>query len=237
VVAHGFGASIAETRPVVSGTPGTRVFYEARGHGTAPSAVGTSYAELAEDLLAVADAHGATQAVGVSLGAGTLLRLLCAHPSRFSRLLLFLPAAVDGPLSPFAVRRSAGLTQALATDDAGAVEAWVRSELPPGLSGPSVEAYVHARVGYLLASDLEPLVDVLARDRPVADRSLLGAVTADVLVVGQQDDPLHPASVARDLGTLLPRCRVEVFARPGVMFRERARLRTLVAGHLDGPSG
>jgi len=236
-VAHGFGASIAETRPVVSGTGGTRVFYEARGHGSAPPATGTSYAELARDLLAVADAHGATQAVGVSLGAGTLLRLLCDHPARFSRLLLFLPAAVDGPLSPFAVRRSAGLAQALAVDDPGAVEAWVRSELPPDLSGSSVEAYVHARVAHLLASDLEPLVEVLARDRPVPDRSLLAAVTADVLVVGQEDDPLHPASVARELGSLLPHSRVEVFARPGVLFRERARLRTLVAGHLNAPSG
>ena len=221
----------------MSGTAGTRVFYEARGHGAAPSAVRTGYGELATDLLRVADAHGATQAVGVSLGAGTLLRLLCGHPHRFSRLVLFLPAAVDGPLSPFAVRRSAGLAQALAVDDVAGVEAWVRSELPPDLSGPSVDAYVRARVAHLLASDLEPLVEVLARDRPVLDRAALRAVTAEVLVVGQEDDPLHPASVARDLGTALPRSRVEVFPRPGVMFRERERLRSLVSGHLARPSG
>jgi len=222
---------------VVSGTPGTRVLYEARGHGRAPSAVGTGYAELADDLLRVADAHHATQALGVSLGAGTLLRLLCEHPTRFASVVLFLPAAVDGPLSPFAVRRSAGLARALAVDDAAAVEAWVRDELPPDLSGPSVEAYVRARVAHVMACDLEPLVSVLAADRPVRDRAALAAVTAEVLVVAQEDDPLHPAAVARDLGVLLPRVRVEVFTAPGVLFRERQRLRTLVADHLAPPSG
>jgi pimeloyl-ACP methyl ester carboxylesterase len=213
------------------------VFYEARGHGSAPSAAGTSYDELAADLLVVADAHGATQAVGVSLGAGTVLRLLCTHPDRFARVVLFLPAALDGPLSPSAVRRSAGLAQALAADDAVGVEAWVRSELPPGVSGPSVEAYVRARVAYVLASDLEPLVAVLGADRPVLDRSALARVTADVLVVGQEGDALHPAAVARELEVVLPHSSCAVFPEPGVLFRARGRLRSLVAGHLAGPSG
>jgi hypothetical protein len=39
-------------------------------------------------------------------------------------------------------------------------------------------------------------------------------------------------AVAEAVAAALPRARLEVFARPGVLFRERARLRALVVGHL-----
>lgn len=71
---------------------------------------------------------------------------------------------------------------------------------------------------------------------PVADRSALGAVSADVLVLAQEDDDLHPAQVARELVGVLPRARLVVFDRPGVVFRERPRLRALVSAFLNEAS-
>jgi pimeloyl-ACP methyl ester carboxylesterase len=233
VVAHGLGASLAETRPLLSGVPGTRVFLQARGHGDAPAPEQPGYAELAADLLAVADTHHATQAVGVSLGAGTLLRLLAAQPDRFARVVLFLPAALDAPRHDHAVRRVAALGAALSAGDREAVLSAVRAELPSDLSGPAVEAYAASRTDFLLASPALPaLLEALPEDPPVRSRTQLAAVTADVLVIAQQDDPLHPAQVARELAAVLPHARLVVFDRPGVLFRDRARLRELVAGHL-----
>jgi 3-oxoadipate enol-lactonase len=233
VVAHGFGASLAETRPLLSGVPGTRVLVQARGHGTSAAPVAPGYAELAADLARVADERGATQALGVSMGAGTLLRLLTAVPDRFARVVLFLPAALDRPRDDPAVRRVAGLSGALAAADRPGVEASVREELPTDLTGPAVDSYVTARTDFLLASPgLPALLAALVDDCPVPDRTALAAVSADVLLLAQEQDPLHPAQVARELAGLLPRARLVVFDRPGVVFRERARLRALVSAHL-----
>lgn len=232
VVAHGLGASLAETRPLLSGVPGTRVFYEARGHGAAPAPEKPGYGELAADLAGVADEHGATQALGVSMGAASILRLLSQAPTRFERVVLFLPAALDQPRRDNAVRRVVALSEALQAGDAAGVETAVRLELPDDLVGPAVDSYVRAHVDVLLASALPPLLAALPEDLPVPSRHDLAAVSADVLVLAQEGDPLHPAQVARELVGVLPRARLVVFDRPGVLFRERARLRALVVEHL-----
>jgi pimeloyl-ACP methyl ester carboxylesterase len=235
VAAHGLGASVAETRPLLGGVAGTRVFYAARGHGGSPLPDGPfDYRVLGEDLAQVADACGATRALGVSMGAGSLLSLLAGAPERFERVVLFLPAALDRPRTDEAVARVHALAAALEDGDAAVVERLVLEELPPDLRAlPAVEGYVRTRSAYLLAS---PGVAVALRAlpgvTPVPDRSALAAVSADVLLLAQEGDPLHPAQVARDLAAVLPKARLVVFDAPGVVFRERARLRALVTDFL-----
>jgi pimeloyl-ACP methyl ester carboxylesterase len=204
--------------------PGTKVFYEARGHGSAPLPEQVGYDELADDLDRIATETGATQALGVSLGAHTVLRLLCRVPDRFAKAVLFLPAALDEP----PVRRE-GLADALAAGDRERVLAWVRAELP---ADRDTSAYAAARTSYLLSSPgLRTLLDGLT-EPPVPDLALLGTVSTDVLVLAQEGDPVHPAAVARELAAALPRASLVVFDRPGVLWTARARLRSLVLGHL-----
>ena len=230
VAAHGLGASIAETRPLLSGVLGRRVFYAARGHdGTVPAPF--SYRDLGADLLAVADDAGATRALGVSMGAGALLSLLAVDPERFERVVLFLPAAIDRPRTDEAVRRMSLLADALERGDLPAVEAFVAAELPTDID---VGSYARTRARFLVES---PGIAVAVRSlpdvTPVPDRSVLGAVSAEVLVLSQEGDPLHPAQVGRDLVAVLPKARLVVFDRPGVAFRERTRLRALVSEFLN----
>ena len=236
LAAHGLGASVAETRPLLSGVPGTRVFFAARGHGGSPLPDGPfDYAALADDLRSVADEAGATQALGVSMGAGTLLRLLSGSPERFARVVLFLPAAIDAPRTDAAVRRLEALADALEAGDLAATEREVLLELPPDLrEAPVARTYVGTRARFLLASPgAARALRELPAVTPVADRSALAAVTADVLVLAQEGDALHPAQVARELVGVLPKARLVVFDQPGVVFRERARLRSLVSAFLD----
>jgi pimeloyl-ACP methyl ester carboxylesterase len=229
VVAHGLGASIPESRALAGGIPGTRLFPQARGHGDAPLPEQPGYGELADDLRAVADAHDATQALGTSMGAHALLRLLSTTPTRFERLVMFLPAAIDSP-----VRRPPALAEALRSADREAVLSVVRQEVL-GVPGASVDRYVEARTDFLLASPgLPALLEALPDDVPVPDRSVLAAVTAEVLVIGQEGDALHPASVARELAAALPRARLVVLEQPGAAFREPRLLRTLIGEHLGG---
>lgn len=232
-MAHGLGASVAETRPYLSGVPGTKAFLRLRGHGGAWTGE-PGYQVLADDLLAEADRVGATQALGVSLGAGALLRLLAHQPRRFRRVVLVLPAALDGARLP-AVRRGGALAGALRARDREAVEQLVRAEVAE--QGSWVEAYVTARTALLLASDLAPLLDALTTDAPVPDPSVLAAVTADVLVLGAEGDEVHPAAVARDVAAAVPGARLVLFAHPRPLVHDRARLRALITAHLAGPTG
>lgn len=235
VAAHGLGATIAETRPLLSGVVGTKAFYSARGHGASDLPDEPyDYAVLGRDLQRVADDVGATQALGVSMGAGALLSLLARVPDRFERVVLFLPGAVDRPRSDAAVARLSALAAAVESGSRADVEREVLAELPADLRGlPPVRAWVRDRAAHLQASSGVPVaLRALPASAPVDDASRLAAVTADVLLLAQEDDPLHPAALARDLAAVLPRARLVVFEQPGVVFRERARLRELVSGFL-----
>lgn len=153
-----------------------------------------------------------------------MLRLLTRRPDRFAKVVLFLPAALDAP----PVRRE-GLAEALVAGDPERVRAWVQGELPPDRW---TSAYAAARTSYLLSSPgLFALLEGLT-EPPVPDLSLLGAITADVLVLAQEGDPVHPVRVARQLAAALPRASLTVFPEPGVLWHSRAQLRALVLGHL-----
>lgn len=232
VAAHGLGASVAETRPLLSGVQGTRVFYAARGHrGDLPAPF--TYRDLGDDLLAVADEVGATRALGVSMGAGALLSLLSRQPDRFEKVVCFLPGAIDRPRTDEAVRRFADLVAALARSDLDGVKAFVDGEIPADLRGKAA-AYVDSRARFLLASPGIPVaVASLPPVTPVEDRSMLAAVSAEMLVLAQEGDPLHPAQVGRDLAAVLPKARLVVFDSPGVVLRERPRLRALISDFLN----
>ena len=230
VVAHGLGATLEETRALTGGVPGTRVFPVARGHGAVPVGDGTAYRELGEDLRSVADGWEATRAVGVSLGAGALLALMAAAPERLERAVLLLPAALDEPRDP---SRALQLADALESGSAEVVRAWVGAELGEVAATPAGAAYAEARAAYLLGSPgLPALVRSLAATAPVADRSALGAVSTEVLVVGQEGDDVHPASVAREVAAALPRARLVVFDRPGLAWHWRRELRALLSDFL-----
>jgi 3-oxoadipate enol-lactonase len=98
VFAHGVTGSIQTTRPFGSGVKGSRTFFHFRGFGaSAPATKPLTYSALESDLRAIADHVGATQALGVSMGAGALCRLLASSPLRFERLVFALPAALDRP--------------------------------------------------------------------------------------------------------------------------------------------
>src|SRR5690349_9871014 len=122
VFAHGLGGSIGDTRPLGSAVLGRKVFFHFRGHGrsAAPGGVWT-YADLARDLRAVADLSGATRAVGASMGAGALCRLLADNPTRFDRAVFFLPAVLDEPRPVAAKQRLTMLLEAIESGDAATV--------------------------------------------------------------------------------------------------------------------
>ncbi|MFI5958230.1 alpha/beta fold hydrolase [Cryptosporangium sp. NPDC051539] len=234
VFAHGLGGSIADTRPLGSGVSGTRVFLSFRGHGASePLRVGWTYRDLADDLLQVADEYGATRAVGTSLGAGALTRLVADAPGRFERLVFFLPAALDRPRPVEARSRFAAMVSALEDDDPERLAAVVTLEVPePNASSTAARAYVRQRVAALRAPGIAEALRRLPTLTVLPSADALRAVTAPALVLGCAGDPLHPAGVAQALADALPSAQLHLYPEPGVLWNQRADLRRRISSFL-----
>jgi len=239
VFAHGLGSGIAETRPLGSGVPGRKVFFQFRGHGRSAAPPGPwTYADLARDLRAIADLSGATQALGVSLGAGALCRLLADHPERFDKVVFFLPAALDEPRPAAARQRLTRLLDALSDGDLNAVADAVAGEAPPAVRNtPAAWAYFRQRVDQLMRDGLAPALASLSDRVPVTDRADLAEVRAPALVIGCAGDDLHPVSVAEQLAAALPAATLHLYDKPGVLWNQRADLRRRIGEFLAPATG
>jgi pimeloyl-ACP methyl ester carboxylesterase len=237
VFVPGLAQSIADTRPFGSAVTGTRVFVDLRGHGGSPapgSDDGWSYSGLATDVRTVADAVGATRALGVSLGAGALLRLLADAPHRFERVVLALP----GP--PVAARDAALLevTDALAdaveaNDPIAMGHALVRLQPAAARGRTDVRLWARRHAADLGGSAVSGALRRMPRQQALPSLDALGAVTASVLVLGQSDDEVHPLEVAEAVAAAIPGARLEVSDVPWI-WGGRTALRETVSEFLNG---
>lgn len=236
VFAHGLGNGIAETRPLGSAVTGRRVFFQFRGHGRSSSPRGAwTYADLARDLRAIADLTNATRALGVSLGAGALCRVLAQSPERFDKVVLFLPAVLDTPRVAPARARLAALLDAVDTGDSATVAEVLAEDVPPSLRGsPAAWSFLRQRMEHLMSHGLGRGLISLPDQVAVADRRALRSVGTPALVIGCHGDTLHPASVAVELAAELPNATLHLYDKPGVLWTHRADLRERIASFLNG---
>jgi pimeloyl-ACP methyl ester carboxylesterase len=237
VFAHGLAGDIAGTRPLGSAVAGRRVFFQFRGHGRSDAPPGPwSFADLAADLRAVADRAGATRAVGISMGAGALCRLLADTPDRFDRIVLYLPAPLDGIRPPVAVARLERLLAAVETGEAALVAEAVEYELPKAIRNtPTGWGYLRQRVEQLLEHPLSPQLDTLWPEPAVPEPAKLAAFAGQALIIGCLGDDLHPAPVAEGLAELLPNAELELYDRPAVLWTNRRELRQRISEFLNTP--
>jgi pimeloyl-ACP methyl ester carboxylesterase len=235
VFAHGFAGSIDETRPFGSGVRGTRVFFHFRGHGaSAPIDLPWTYAGLQAELDAVRAAHGATRGLGVSLGAGTLLRSAVCAPDAFERMVVVLPPALDRPRSGRAVDRVELMAQHAASHDVEGLTEMLLAEQPDQVrSRRATQMWAHSQAERLSGPALRDVIVQIPALVPLEDRALLTRVTAPVLLIGQEEDEAHPSSVVHEIAEVLPNATVEIFSPGGVLWTHRARLRSLVSGFLN----
>lgn len=235
VFAHGLAGDIATTRPLGSAVLGRRVFFQFRGHGRSDAPPGPwTFEDLARDLRAVADLTGARHALGVSMGAVALCRLLASTPDRFDRVVLYLPAPLDG-VRPVAVRqRLHRLLEAVASGEAAAVADVVAADLPPAVRNtPAGWSHLRQRVEQLLRDGLADELSTLWEEPALADPAVLGAFTGRALVIGCLGDDAHPVVVAQQLAGVLPRAELFVYDRPGVLWSRRQELRDRISGFLN----
>lgn len=237
VFAHGLTGSIQTTRPFGSGVAGSRTFVQFRGHGESALDEPWTYAALADELAAVADHVGATQALGVSMGAGALCSLLAAAPLRFGRVVFVLPAVLDRPRTDRALDRMVAMAQCVDDRDVERLTALlIQAEPASARAQPAVRLWCRRQAVEMAGTAIARALRALPTAVPLADRRVLAAVTAPALVVAQEGDPAHPVGVAEQLADQLPDAQLEVMAPGGLLWRHRGAMRELIGGFLSGRS-
>jgi 3-oxoadipate enol-lactonase len=237
VLAHGLtnsGSELAAFTPMV---PGTKIRFDFRGHGrSGVPATGYRFADFARDLDAVARAFGATNAVGTSLGAGAICHLVVDDPTRFERLVLLLPAALDVPLGslPDGLERTASLLETMPVQQA--IDTLLSDA---GRLRKYREAPWLRDLDLLLWRDMNPVgvakaIRGVIGDVAVRDRELLRRVEAPVLIIGREGDTIHPASLARRPADLLPDAELIMLASEGDLMASIPLLVERVASFLSG---
>jgi len=206
VLAHGLTNSSQELAAFTPLVAGTKVRFDFRGHGhSSVPETGFGFADFARDLDAVANAYGARNAVGTSLGAGAICHLLGEDPARFERIVLLLPAALDVVVGGEGFVRTASILESMPLDEA----------IEHILDDPDrVATYLQSP--WLRDIDRvmwDDLADPPALGRAIRDRELLRKVDAPVLIIGREGDPIHPAEVSRLLVDLFPNS--EMILLPG----------------------
>ncbi|WP_109595309.1 alpha/beta fold hydrolase [Actinoplanes xinjiangensis] len=237
VFAHGLAGDISGTRPLGSAVTGRRVFFHFRGHGRSDVPPGPwSFDDLATDLLATADLSRATRAVGVSMGAAALCRLLATGPDRFERIVLYLPAPLDGVRATASVRRLERLLASVESGEAAMIADAVEQEIPPSVRNtPAGWSFLRQRVEQLQRDGLAPELESVWSAPALAEEWLLKEFRGRALVIGCQGDETHPAAWAERIAGLLPGAELELYDRPAVLWSNRAALRDRISEFLNRP--
>ena len=235
VFAHGLAGDISGTRPLGSAVTGRRVFFHFRGHGRSDAPPGPwSFADLAADLDAVAGLTGATRAVGVSMGAAALCRLLAEAPGRFERVVLYLPAPLDGGRPTASALRLDRLIASVESGEAAMIADAVEQEIPPSVRDtPAGWSFLRQRVEQLQRDGLAPEITSVWSAPALPDEAALKAFTGRALVLGCLGDEVHPAAWAERIAGLLPGADLEVYDRPAVLWNNRTALRERISEFLN----
>jgi 3-oxoadipate enol-lactonase len=192
---------------------------DARGHGTSTTGADPAdperftWAELARDLLELAadiDGNRAPlDAIGASMGTGTLLHAALLAPGRFRRLVLSA-----APTAWHTRAAQAGMYEQVASlverEGLRVFESMLaQRSLPPVFAHlpryPSRLAVAEALLAAVLRgasqSDLPPLAALATLEMPI-------------LLLAWEGDPVHPVATAQQLADILPSARLHVARTP-----------------------
>ena len=240
VFAHGFGGSIRDTRPFAAGIRGTRVFPHMPGHGGNPSpGPGWEYPMLAQALAGVLERTNADRALGVSMSAGALARLITDghHAARGLKKAAFvLPASWTAPpehlMENFAAYTNMLRSYVTEGDEDGLARALAEREAPEVRQMPEAQQFARGRARAIMTTDLEDGIGLACRtavDNPAGASDFPG----DVLVLTHEEDTSHPVEVAQKYADAFPHARLEVLPRGSILWRGRQDVRRILGEFFD----
>lgn len=188
------------------------VAYDARGHGLStgrPEPSDYTWASLGDDLLALIDHVSPDEpvdAIGASMGCGTILHAVAKRPDRFRRLVLVIPpTAWSRRIANAEANRAAA--DIIDTYGIGRlIEASKNLPKPPALG--DIELVPDFAVG-LGASAMRGAAITDLPEPPQIAR-----ITAPTLILAWTDDPGHPLITAELLRDLIDKSEISLAVDP-----------------------
>ncbi|MEZ5040160.1 MAG: alpha/beta hydrolase [Saprospiraceae bacterium] len=197
---HGLGSNLQQPQALLAGLEKVQLIsMDCPGHGEAPLIESTppSFNHYADQLLALMDELKVEKAIfgGISMGAGISLNVALRYPERVKALVLIRPAWLDqGSPENLAILLEAapfiGQKNGLATFEQRPNFKRIQQLLPNaaqsvlGVFAPTQRAEI-------------PLVlENMIKDRPFSDLKALENIHHPCLIIGNEDDPLHPIDMA-----------------------------------------
>lgn len=240
IVAHGITSSSQEIAAFVWRTPGTRVLFDFRGHGQSespPEKAGYDSAAMRRDLQFVADAYGATQVLGVSMGSSATLHWLADDPERFAKLVFFIPSRLDTNTEVTRERYPAlaHMLETMPLEEVADRMLAAPESQPLLMARPAWRELMRARILRMNATGVPRALRAFATGGPpVTDATVLKRVLAPALILAHENDPIHPAETARRLGELLPNADVRIWDEPLRMLDDFDAFTRTIADFLGG---
>ncbi|MEP0520234.1 MAG: alpha/beta hydrolase [Hyphomicrobiales bacterium] len=212
---------------------------ECRGHGQSEAGKPEhlSISTFADDVIEMAARAGFSRFVmgGISMGAAISLRMTVKHPELVSGLILGRPAWVceKAPGNMKYMAKIGALLSAMSGDDARAE--FIALPEAVELSRISPDNYK----GLLAFFDRKPRLvtsDLLTRisdDGPGVSKEELGQIKVPTLIVGTQEDVVHPMSYAAQLAKLIPNAMlVEITSKSHDLTAYTAEFQTVISSFL-----
>jgi pimeloyl-ACP methyl ester carboxylesterase len=221
--------------------PGVQlVRYDARGHGASQasySAESYTWPNLAEDMLALADAMEAERFIagGASMGCVTALSAALKAPHRVRALVLvFVPNLWEArPAQARSYKISAAKGRLLG----GKALAWFMSRtmperLPPWLlaAQPAAIPILRYGIGRLRARTLWHLLRGAAQSNLPPREQLATVAHIPTTILTWTADPAHPVAMAEELHRLLPRSELFIARSHADFLTFPARIAAFAAG-------
>ena len=210
---HGLGANLEQPQGLLAGLDGVRLIsLDCPGHGGAnlPDAATPSFQFYAAQVIRLMDQLEIKKAVfgGISMGAGISTYIALHHPDRVRGLVLVRPAWLD--------QGNPENLQILVTaaEYIGKKYGLAKFQILPAFQAiqAAVPNAAKSVLGVFAESqrpEIPRVLTAMVQDRPFQQIQNLQNIQVPCLVIGNEDDPLHPLAMAEQMNHYLPNSRLE----------------------------
>lgn len=210
---HGLGSNLAQPQGLLANLGGVQLIsMDCPGHGAA-ALTGTStpsFAFYSQQVIQLMDQLQISEAIfgGISMGAGISTYIALQHPERVKALVLVRPAWLDQGLPE---NLKILLTAADYIDQAGNLEGFKEEPTFQAIhrAVPSAARSVLGVFAETQRAEISTVLRAMVQDHPFKDISQLYHIKSPTLVIGNEDDPLHPYSMAEAMHQHLPNSTLE----------------------------
>ena len=210
---HGLGSNLEQPQGLLKDlTTVQLISLDCQGHGAAelPANRAPSFAYYAEAVIRLMDNLGLSQAIfgGISMGAGISTYIALHYPERVRALVLICPAWLDqGNPENLRILNTAadyiehdqGKEQFKLLPDFKLIEASV----------PNAALSVLGVFADTQRTEISTVLRAMVQDRPFENIQSLQGINVPCLVIGNEDDPLHPFEMAMEMHKHIPNSQLE----------------------------